>query len=56
MDKKSLPSSVLRQIFISEGLGFANIVMHPQLIDQNALQNTTLYGLPFFPPFFFSSH
>lgn len=42
-------------IFISEGLGFANIVMHPQLIDQNALQNTTLYHVPFFPFFFPSS-
>lgn len=39
-------------IFISEGLGFANIVMHPQLADQNALQNTTPYHLPFLPFFF----
>lgn len=39
-------------IFISEGLGFANIVMHPQLTDQNALQNTTPYHLPFLPFFF----
>lgn len=38
-------------IFISEGLGFADVIMHLQLIDQNALQNTTPYHSPslFFP-------
>lgn len=42
-------------IFIPEGLGLATKVMHPQLIDQNALQNTTLYHLTFPPPASFSS-
>lgn len=46
----------MEAIFIPEGLGLANKVMHPQLIDQNALQNTTLYHLPFFPLFFLFSH